>query len=272
MLGAFSYALQTSRKRLLRSDVLISVDGTQDTPPALARDYLTLKYGKAGRVTWPQVKRLKETARPLPLFIKPTTFDEGYYIDVRAAYWQIMQIVGWQVDYYPGRWLMRGPGVRDFPYREDKRPQKMARNCLVSAGQKGGLLRWMAGPKTTQEVNAGNRLINGQLVGLVHDVLHAIAVQAQRAGVVYVATDGYVAPTMRIAQRVGRILEDWGLEARLKGAGGGGVYGAGAYTVGRLRSRAPRSGQPVANLEPGEYDRWLQPRFEALSALRDRPD
>jgi hypothetical protein len=272
MLGAFSYALQTSRKRLLRSDVLISVDGTKDTPPALARDYLTLKHGRAARIKWAQLRTLKEHTRPLPVYVKPTRFEEGFYIDIRSAYWQILRVVGWQVDYYPGKWLMRGPGVRDFPYQREKRAEKLSRNCLVSAAQGGELPRWVAGRQAIEPIRVGNRLINAQLVGIVRDVLHAIGLEAQRAGAIYVATDGYIAPDMRTAQKVGQLIRDWGLDARLKGAGPGAVYGSGSYAVGQMIGRAPKSGLPVSNLSKGEYDTWLAPLFAGLASIADRPD
>lgn len=272
ILGAYSYAFSGSRTRLIRSDMVISVNGTGDVPPALARDYLTITRGKAAPIKWAQLKRINETARPYPIYALPQTFEDGAYIDVRAAFWSIMQVCGWATDYYPGRWLARGLGVRDFPFLDDTHPQKVARNSLVTAGIVRPMQLWDAGRREPIEIPAANPLVNGQLVGLVHDVLHAIAWAARAAGAIYIATDGYIAPTRAIADRIVQAVADWGLVARVKADGRGWVAGAGNYRVGPVRSKVRRRQQTVDNMQAGEWDGWLRARFAKLAALADRPD
>lgn len=272
ILGSFSYALQETHRRIIRSDLLVSVNGTADTPPSIARDYLKLKFGKAERVKHTQILRLRETYRDYPLLAKPQKFDEGFYIDIKSAYWSILQISGWRVDYYPGRWLMRGQGVRDFPFQDpDHRPQKIARHALVSSGVMGELSQWRPRDRTIVSIKAGNPLINSQLIGLVHDVLHSIAVQARRAGAIYTATDGYICPNTKTMMKVDQIIKDWGLVGRVKAYGPGEVYGPGAYRVGPVKSRSPARGR-INNIKAGEYDKWLQPRFAKLAGIKSIGD
>ena len=273
ILGSFSYALQSSRKRLLRSDVLLRVDGTSDTPPSLARDYLLIRHKKARGVSWPQLVRIKEEERPMPLYAQPQRFSEGYYIDIRGAYWSIMQVIGWKADYFPGRWLGRGEGVRDFPYQEDERRQKIARVSLVSSCRPSKVPRWSVGTQSLQTVSTGNPLINMQLFGAVRDVLNAIAWEARAVGAIYVATDGYIAPTYKKACAILEAIDSWGLKARVKGAGPGLVAGAGCYHVGELHTARPTEERlPVDTMKASAYDGWLKGAFGRLAAWQDVGD
>ena len=273
ILGSFSYCLQQTRRRLLKASCLISIDGTSETPPALARDYLHLKLKRAAPILSTQRERLKASLRPLPYYARPARAEEGYYLDIAAAYWQIMRAVGWQVDYNPGRWIMRGPGVRDFPWRSDNPNHKLARNALVSSARTGLIPRWCSGPRTIAELLPYNRLLNDQLTGVVRDVLHAIAVQMQQIKVPYIATDGYIVTGSRMLRQAEDILEGWGLHYRIKAYGRTEVRGPGAYTVGGMQSRAPGHRDDTAsNLQPADHDAWLQPRFESLCAASSTPD
>lgn len=265
ILGTFSYTLQSSSVRLVRSDILISLDGTAETPPALARDYLTTRFGKASKIRWPQLTRLKVNTRPLPLYAKPCRFREGAYVDIQAAYWSILAATGWNVDYYPGRWLLAGDPVSDFPFQGSSARHKLARVSLVSSALHVPMSRWSAGRREVLSVDTGNKLINSQLVGAVRDTLHAIAWEARRAGAVYVATDGYICPDYRSIRAVCEAVRSWGLEPRIKGHGNGAVYGPGSYMVGPMHSRTPHDRLiPADNMREGEYDGWLKPRFSAL--------
>jgi hypothetical protein len=271
ILGAFSYALQESKSRLVRADLLVSVNGTAETPPALARDYLMLKFTKAERIKHVQLIRLKAGYRDFPVLAKPQTFDEGFYVDIRSAFWSIMEVIGWRVDYYPGKWLMRGQGVRDFPFQGVERQQKIARHALVSAGALTEMSQWRPKERKIVSVKGGNPLVNSQLIGLVHDVLSAIAFQARQLGAIYTATDGHICPDQQSLKKVVQLVADWGLEARVKAYGPGEVRGAGAYTVGPARSKSPAMGR-ISNLKKGEYDAWLQPRFARLAAIKHLED
>lgn len=273
ILGSFSYCLQQSRMRLLKSSCLLAVDGTSETPPALARDYLTLRHKHAAPIRAVQRERLLAGMRPLPCYSQPASSDEGCYLDIAAAYWQIMRAVGWQVDYNPGRWLMRGPGVRDFPWRGETANEKLARNALVSSAHSAKIPRWQCGPQAIVEVACANRLINDQLTRLVRDVLHAIANDMRRLRVPYIATDGYILTSPRMLRQARDVLDSWGLYYRIKAHGRTEIRGPGAYTVGTFRTRVTsRQTEPTSNIEAGEYDRWLRPRFEALCAASGIPD
>jgi hypothetical protein len=267
LLGWYSICLVPSRKRLVLEDPAIRVDGTKDTPSSLARDYLTIKFGRGPRIQKTQRITVQEGISPHPVYCKPTTFAEGAYIDIEAAYWSILAAVGWNIDYWPKRWLGRRRGVSDFPWPD----HKSARNSIVSIGMVTTRTTYhpkdaAGGPRTSP---AGNPLANSQLYRLINDTLNAIASDAKRAGAVYIATDGYVAPTPKATERICDLVRSWGLKPIIKGYGPGAVYGVGSYQVGKLHKGRRITGQheqkPV--VRQVDYAEWL--RLRLLSFAED---
>lgn len=278
IIGSFSVCLLSSRQRILSNRALLSVNGTHDTATTLARDYLTVKFGVGGRISKDQGVAVSEV-NPNPLYAKPARYEHGFYIDIRSAYWSIMRVVGWQVDYFPQKWLMRGRGVRDFPWQKPTRTQKLARNALVSACSVHPMTLWSPNDRKFYEVNKGNPLINKQLLSLVSDVLNAIAAETIAAGAVYVATDGYIAPDYGSATKVLQVVEDWGLTPVVKAEGSGMVSGPGSYKVGNKRTkvfgryRDKRSyGKTVKEVYKVPHHSWLRSRFSKLAAFADHED
>lgn len=259
ILGTFSMVGMQTRRRLLLKDTSMNVLGLLESPSAVARDYLTVTYKRGPAIKHEQTEALKQTKTPMPLFIKPTEFKNGYYVDIAAAYWNIMLKIGWNVDYWPGRWIAPGRAPDDFPYPE----HKIARNCLVSSGIVSTVPVWT--PKTGMiQLHTGNPLANMQLYGLINDVLNCIAADAVDAGAVYVATDGYIAPDEESMRKIIMRVADWGLVARIKYQGSGYVNAPGSYKVGLDRTRVlqPRP-IPVNNIYKRPYHKWLREAFSA---------
>ncbi len=257
LLGSHSYCLSSSRKRIIWNVVSLS-DDVQETPSAVARDYLTIEYKQGPRISKGQ-STVTSLLPPMPNVAKPTEYDHGYYIDIKSCYWSIMSIIGWNVDYFPGRWLSPGRPPVDFPFPN----HKVARNCLISTGRLGVVSRYIPDGKF-DEIKIGNRLANTQLIRLISDVLNSIASQAVDAGAVYCNNDGFIAPNERIAGEIIRIITDWGLTATIKGEGRGGVRSAGAYKTGPYKSLpydVRKDSIPVSTMFPPPYRAWLQKRF-----------
>ncbi len=264
MLGAHSFALVQTRRRLIASSLEI-LDGVRETPSALARDYLRLEFKRGPRGTSRQLA-IVAGIPPVPSYASPKEFLYGAYIDGKAMYWSIMQIVGWDVDYNPGLWLCSGRPPSTFPFHNDK----IARNCLVSAGRMTGIPTY--NPKLLpgdpyQTLTRGNELKNNQLPRLIVDVLNSIADLCIREGAVYCNNDGVIAPSLNIADRCRQIFLDWGLEGQTKYEGPGGVKASGTYQVGKhktLNYDRTRDA-PITNVYPPPYRRWLQKEFSFLA-------
>jgi hypothetical protein len=261
LIGSYSYSLVSSRIRIVRDKDLIPVGELKlkEAPSTAARDYLNIQYKRGPIVKHLQAVSIMDGLNSMPNYAKPSRFAHGFYVDIKSAYWSIMGISGWNVDYYPGKWLSAGRPPFDFPYPG----HKISRNCLVSAGLKGGITRYMP-PGTLDVIKPGGNLTNMSLPKLISDVLNCIAFDAVQMGAVYVNTDGYIAPDEKTAAKIIGLITDWGLVASIKGEGEGGVKSSGAYKVGDNSSlpwnrRVRDQGVNVVRLP--SYSGWLQKSF-----------
>lgn len=260
-LGSYSYSLVSSRKRLIVKRDAISLNPLiRETPSAIARDYLKLKYKRSPIVKQVQALKLSQGLYGVPNYAKPGRFDEGYYVDIKSAYWSIMSIVGWDPDYFPGKWLSAGRPPLDFPFQN----HKIARNCLVSAGIPGTMTQYIPRGEFV-EVKPGNPLANLSLYKLIQDVLNSIAKQAIQAGAIYANTDGFITPDKKSAARVINIIYDWGLIPSIKAEGEGEVKSSGAYKVGGSVSipfTKRDKAQGIRRIYAPNYDKWLFENFQ----------
>lgn len=273
IIGTYSYYGLVSQSRKVWIPGAIRLDGCIETPSAIARDYIGWKYGRAGTVRKGQLDVIRGGSAGVPLYAQPCRFRHGWYLDVQSAYYSILNVVGWDVDYWPEKWLGRGEPPADFPFPEHKR----ARNCLVSCAIGGDVPCY--DPSATwadrfEPLKVANALSNQQLWRLVRDVLMSIGAQAVLAGAVYVNTDGYIVTDESAKAQLEQIIADWGLKARLKAWGAGRVVTHGVYDIGReLHSdpqRHPANARPAmiqqrVNYVP--YASWLQKRFAALASV-----
>lgn len=253
-LGSYSYTLPALKTRYALEDVLITDFGQYQTPTEASRDYLAVKYTSKIRQFSDQYQ-LNAVTNSWPYLARPGNYGECVYIDLKAAYWTIVQIAGWDVDYAPGKFWSRRSIMNDYPLWGNK----LARNTLVSTSALSHVNVWNAGAITTK--NIGNRNWNPNIGSLVQDVLHGVASDMEELGAVYVHTDGYIVPEYLERAALLLIQERWGLPARIKARGYGMVRGVGAYAVGETVSKRLNTLQPVA-------ERHIMPR--AKPWLRER--
>lgn len=257
-IGSFSWSTSTTKRKIVLRPFANSIYAPLLTPADLARDYLEVKYPKRARISSRQYWDMKNH-RTAPLYATPGHLSFGYYVDLKAAYWSILQVIGWDVDYLPGRFLAVRSDVSDFPFPA----YKLARNCLVSVGLPGKSTLW-TGEKLVQQKRP-NRLINLMLWSCVQDVLNSIAADMVDIGAVYVHTDGYILPEERLEDAFS-ILDEWGLPGSVRHAGEAKIYGAGLYEMDthkakRFHSRVPR----ITDTIDRSPRKWLKPRFSRLA-------
>ena len=246
--------LETKRRFLLDNILVRVTDEIRETPSAVARDYLYAKYKHSPKWTSEQRERLLSELVDHPLYCKPASFKHGAYVDIAGAYWSVMVRVGWNVDYYPARWLGLGTPPLDFPYSDNKR----ARNCLVSVARSTAFNVWSPN-KGMVSMTKPNPRANTQLYVLIQDCLNGIACEAIKAGAVYVFTDGYIAPNEKIANDIIEIIYSWGFYPRIQGEGEGFVTALGSYSVGEKRTKhiAPEPA-PYKSVKELDYHSWLR--------------
>lgn len=253
----YSRCAMESRRRFIRSDVLVSVNGCFEPPSSVARDFLMIRYRHGPKWTADQRAAVLNEISTQPLFVKPCSFEEGFYIDLRAAYWSIMLRVGWDVNYWPGVWLSVQDPPADFPWQYDKR----ARNSLVSIGRSTTIPVWR--PETGYRLEfRPNPRPNSQLFCLIMDVLNGIASEVVDAGAVYVFADGYIAPSWEVAQRIRRIIGEWGFRYRIKGQGRGWTSNLGSYRVGAYHSKGYLQAAEHNSIKRLSYHSWLKSRMQ----------
>ncbi len=253
----------STKRRFLKDSILISVDHTKETPSALARDYLAARYERGPKWTSAQHEKIKEEMSEQPMYCRPTTFTEGYYVDARAAYWSVMLRCGWNLNYFPGRWLGITRPPLDFPFVESK----VARNSLVSVGRANRMEMWSPEKGNWVQWRYGKHA-NTQLFTLIQDCFNGMAAEAVAAGAVYAFGDGYIAPYYKAMRDVVQVIQDWGFVPVIKGKGAGFVNNLGSYRVGGLRTKIldtqTNSHDRIKKLD---YHRWLRKRMDWATAL-----
>lgn len=228
-LGVNSWTFPDRKERWLKpGGYFVGENGIQ-TAGEIARDYLDFTHPKRLRATKAQ-KDLLNFHRSAPLYVEPTLLEQAAYVDLKSAFWSIMLLVGWNVDYYPSKWIVAGRKPLDFPYPNIK----PARNSLVSCGLPTPLRMW-TGKKVTRRF-ATNRHINMGLWAFIMDTLHAIAAHARELDACYIHTDGYILPE-RNADNLLRKIQSYGLYGGIKARGVGTVIGMGNWKVGEHQTQ-----------------------------------
>lgn len=260
------------RKRYVLLADSIRIDGLIETPTSIARDYLVVNkyhpHRMRGDLQYQGVQSIIKRFSFTPSLAVPGHFEDGFYIDLKAAYFSIMALIGWDVIYSPGHYIGKGRSIADFPFPQ----HKIARNSLMSAAQPRSVAR-VNPPGGRQNVVTStpyNPMVNLQLIALTSDILHSIAANARSMGAVYVNTDGYIAPTAGIAASIQQMIADFGFSARVKFQGPGIVNSIGSYAIGdfatRNIDRTPARGTH-SNIAPPEYSRWLQRNLEYMAGI-----
>lgn len=222
--GTYTHTYPDWKIRQIRRDVSLNLFGSPQSPTELTRDYLTSKYTKPLRATGEQMRAF-EIERPWPYHAEAGIYPDMVYVDLKSAYWSIVQAVGWDVEYLPGGYLGVRSDMTDFPLPG----HRASRNALVSVGKTSGAVMWTGSEYI--KPNGGNRLKNLGLFSLVMDVLNGLAFDIMRLGAVYIHTDGYIIPASCLPAAYD-VIESWGLVGRVKHEGDAVVYGVGSYSMG----------------------------------------
>lgn len=252
--GTFSWSLTKSKIRLIRRSTAVSCGHGLQTPGDVVRDYLDYYHPRRLRASAEQARLLDEHVST-PLFLRPTVAGDYTYVDIKAAYWSILQLVGWDVDYFPERWIGQGRIPHDFPLPDSK----VSRACLVSMALPSTSLEWTGTAYRRRRTK--NVHINRGLWRVVQDILHSIARAAVALDAVYVHTDGYILPTKN-ADTLREEIWSWGLPSSIKGQGFCLVLGFGNFKVGDRQSKRlkPIIGKPYSYVRQTPA-KWLKPRI-----------
>lgn len=235
-LGSFAWTQPHTQLKFVKKRFAHNIGGGIVTPSDIARDYLAIKFdGKRMKCNSTQYQQFVRERIHQPLYAEPVFGMDAYYLDLKSAYWQILMCAGWDVDYSRDKFLSVRSHVFDFPVPLIK----LARNSLVSMGLPSQGTIWHP-ENGLQRLKGGSSTINLVLYGFVMDVLHAFAHEMiERAGAVYVNTDGYIVPKY-MAYEAFEIADEWNMTLVIKHDGVATVRGAGDYDIHKKRSSRPR--------------------------------
>lgn len=258
-IGSFAWTCPAEDWKIIKSKNAISLFDGWLTPAEVARYYITARYGRPGRLTSQQYNEVMRQ-RSAPLYAVPCEVDKAVYIDLKSAYWSILQVIGWDVDYMPGKWLAVKSSVQDFPLPK----HKLARNCLVSTGLVGNSKMW-DGSRLIFRAKR-NPLTNMMLWAAVQDTLNCIADDMVRAGALYVHTDGYILRDQDAAAGI-QVLNDWGLVGTVREEGKAKILGVGTYEIGSHRNARVgfKAGRKFSKID-ARFKTFLKPRFTGFSS------
>lgn len=259
-MGAHSFSALSKKWRWIHVNGYLNFEGSWATVGQIAREYLAAKFKLPVRATRVAIESAKMKRQP-PIYASVGEVGYAAYIDLKAAYWSIMNIVGWNCDYRAGKYLGRGEPVTDFPLPNNKQ----ARNAIFGATFAGDTMVW-DGTRIVRK-NIPNRFVNNILQAAVYDILNGIAHDMiVRAGARYVNTDGYIIPidNLEVAEDV---CKSWGLPYSIKAVGEATVYGIASYVVGDKKTVHQWKNAPdYANVNPVELN-WLRYTVNRLSYM-----
>lgn len=260
-IGSFAWTSKATGEKWIHEKHAYDFGYGLVTPSDIARDYLDVKLeGKRLRCNSIQWREVVNKKRSAPLFAEPCSLTKAYYIDLKSAYWQLLQIGGYDVDYSPKRFFSPRSDVYDFPFPEIK----LARNCLVSMGLPSEINIWLPSYGFSRK-KAGKATVNLVLWGMVQDVLHGVSSDLlQCAGAKYVNTDGYIIPSDRLSE-ANAVLDSWGLFSVIKHEGAATIRGAGDYDIGgRTSNRLRTVPRAFSHIKPVAVD-WLRGKIKFWS-------
>jgi hypothetical protein len=265
-LGSFSWTACDGKERwCLKQHCISSISG-QMTWGDMARSYIAIKYPDfRGRVTSAQYDEVVKKHRRAPLYAQPCRIKDALYLDLKSAYWSIMQAVGWDCEYFPGQFLGVGDTMEDFPYWM----YKLARNCLVTSALPGKINLWDG--QNIQIIKGKRGKVNLVLYALIMDVLNGVASEMVEAGAMYVATDGYIIPTSALSV-CSEIAASWGLPLGIKNEGEARIYAPNTYTIGTHEAiRKPHTPIAIDHVNPVHRE-WLKKRIRQFANQRLKKD
>lgn len=266
-LGLYSYTTTRTRRRiLLASEAKTFICEVPQSPTEVSRDYLDVVFPRPLRATREQRDAIT-IPRSAPLYYQPTHIQGGVYVDLVSAYLQLLDVIGWDVDYYPHKYLGAGRPPSDFPLRHNK----TARNNLVSCGLSSSVSVW-SGYKL-EESYPRNIHINYGLWSAIQDILHELARSARAFGAFYIATDGYILPDSNAEAFQEYLQEEWKIKTTVKAFGETVATGLGSYAVGDYVTQRFHGcvDPPYSNIDP-KSDEMLRKTYKSIASNRiDKP-
>src|SRR3989304_2615894 len=200
------------------------------SPGEAARTELKREFPDLTRVGWQKSHVALFDARWPMYCIGPVASPRGQYVDLKGAYHTIYSRLWLDVSYPNGYGKLNLSNIA-----ERLAGWKGARNSLIGvirSREATGVRGFKSIPMSTT-----NPFLSPGLWAQTQAILNDIAHYAVKLGAVYVATDGYIFPTVRQSERFEEQLYNWGLPHRTV-KGDVDIKGWGCYRVGKKQNQS----------------------------------
>lgn len=248
-LGAWAWTTVAGKKshKWVKPSVWFPDEG--GTVGDIVRQYISANY------QWPYRRRNVEDhhraywkAYPIPQLFRPFK-GQAVYIDLKSAFWQIVQRFGVQ------------PAIKLNPGDPDGKPKYLGYSYAADFPQAERVkpvraLLNVHGIGTTYTVKRDDKIQklplptlykNTDLYAVTVWTLRNIARRARQMGAVYIMSDGFIFPLSREGAFM-NYLKSEGWDYAIKAVGYCETYGVGAYAIGDKSTKRTGNGKPYANV------------------------
>lgn len=233
---------------------LVCYDHWPATEGELAREYLRTVWAPAETT-----QRPRPTAPGFgwqaPLYVTPVRSSALAYIDIVAAYWQLVS--PWRPDDIP---LPHGgyvPGTLDWLEVDQVADDRALRHAIVGSLFSNHLTVWCHGvPKDFRTTSAWT---SPSLRRMCMGTLHALAAQVRRRfGLHAWLTDACIVDATVADDVCDFLALHWGISARIVAYGPGAVYNTTTYQVGEKQTENLTNGTVTPRTAPRAEHRGLR--------------
>lgn len=216
-----NFALTTKDTRYVHSDYATEFNGEIDTPGHHFNEVFK-------DIQIPRRNPYSETPG-FPYKCIPCQLPYAFYLDISQAYYQIASVYGVDCTHREGRYFGFGETLPHRILSENK----MMRALLVSGtNRQSKLTEWK-----NHEINTRSFRNNNYAPGIREAILRTLhAIQALVSDwSVYCHTDGFIIPYWHL-DRVIRILNERGIQYKIKAEGLTEIFNVGQYSIGATKS------------------------------------
>lgn len=212
------------------------------------------------------------------IILPPKLSIPGFYqniaqVDIKAAYFTILSIIGMYPNVMWGVALGVGSRLDTYPFAETK----IVRNSLYGTAFNPHL-RYVTGSKLTS-VQPGVKLSNPHLVQITQCIMHSIARKAREMGAVQWHTDGGILPEKNVYLFMAYVAETYGLTLKLKCTGEAAVFRPDQYITAvhspRRKLFVPLRIDTIDGFKGdynlGIYESWLIDHLKSWVRKRGKP-
>lgn len=261
-MGAHSVTIMTTGTKLIAYDQFPATDGE------LAREYLRLVFEPTS--PWQSRSAARGFDWQAPIFSEPVRSSHLAYVDITAAYWQLVSVYPPDARLLPSGALLEGS--LEWLNTDDVAADRELRHAIVGCLFSNHIMCYRRGKPEVHYF--AQKWANPSLKRMAMQTLHALAGEVRdRFGLHAWLTDACIVDATKADDVIDYLVLEWGISARVVAFGPGAVYHETCHEVGDKRTMdlvngtvtprtAPR--RSFTNLQEVDTDALRRARLERL--------